>query len=479
MSLLRRARLARFPIATRLTLWFGLSMLLLLGTFGVFLYSTVHLGMHSDAEHLLLHEEEALRRAVVVHDDGARLDPAQVPGTVALGLEGGNGTYARLFDAAGNALYQSPNFPPQPLAIELPSRGERTHVVHNWQGTQARSLYSPVRATDGAVVAWLEITRLETAVHRSLHRLDWLLVLGGLLGTLAAVGSGRWIAQRALRPIAALTREANELRPDNLDRRLTVPTGVRDEVTELAETLDELLGRVDASLERERRFRADAAHEMFTPLSAIRSEIDVTLRRARTPDEYRRTIEAVRAHSHRLSLLVDGLLKLSRAEALEVPEPGAADVSSAARGAVERFVAVAAEKEVELSADVAPDLFARIAESDLTTVIENLLDNAIKYTPAGGRVTVVASKTRDRIALLVRDTGAGFDPSEAPHLFARFYRADDAAVQRSRGCGLGLAIVRATLSAYGGDVTARSAGRGKGSTFEVWLARCAGTTVAR
>ena len=463
----------RLSISARLTLWYGLSLLLLLSLFVVFLYTSFHLSLHQDFEAQLRHDETRLRSAVRIEAGRPALQAGEALRSVALQTEGAAGTYVRLLSPSGDVLYRSPNFAGRPpLTPSLPRAAEPAIAGRAWDAAPARSRYAPLLGDGGRLAGWLEVTRLESALHRELHRLRWLLALGVLLGAAVAIGSGYHLARRALRPVAAITGAAREIGGEELGRRLPADFGVRDELTDLAETLNGLLARLDASFERERRFRADAAHEMFTPLSAIRSEIDVALRKPREAAYYRATLAALEGHAQRLAALVESLLRLSRAEAIGIKHAGrkGADVSEVVRCLIGRFRAPAEAQEVRLACgDLPPGVLAAIDPAHLEAALENLLDNAIKYTPPGGAVTVSASAEGSEAVLRVADTGAGFAEEEAARLFDRFYRADAHPVRQVGGSGLGLSISKAVADVYGGRICARSPGRGFGSTFEVWL----------
>lgn len=466
----RRRSSIRLSISTRLTLWYGLSLLFLLSLFVIFLYTSFHVSLHRDFETQLSRADARLREAIRFEGGTPRLVENEALRSVAYQTDGAAGTYVRLLSPGGEVLFQSPNFAGHTrLAPSLPEQDAPVEVSLTWQGMPARSRYAPLTDDRDRLAGWLEVTRLESDLHRELHRLRWLLALGILLGTGVAIGSGYGLARRALRPVATITGAARKIQAEARPQRLPTDFGVRDELTDLAETLNELLARLDASFERERRFRADAAHEMFTPISAIQSEIDVTLRKPREAAYYQETLATLQAHIQRLSSLVEDLLRLSRAEAIGSRGAKQANVSDVVRVGVERFQAAAATRSVTLSAEVEPDVCAAIDPAHLEAVVENLLDNAIKYTPQGGTVKVSAAARGREAVLCVSDTGVGFTPEEGSRLFDRFYRADKPPVQQVRGSGLGLSIAKAVLEVYGGEISARSPGRNQGSTFEVRL----------
>ena len=248
----------------------------------------------------------------------------------------------------------------------------------------------------------------------------------------------------------------------------TLPTdfGVKDELTDLAETFNDLIGRLRDALQRERHFRADAAHNMFTPLTAVQSELDVTLRNSRSEEEYREALRTVQRHTETLSSLLDELMTLSRIEARDDRStPTRIDVGRQVEDRIRRARQASPEAaSVEWQGD--SGIEAPVSPEDLNLVVDHLLDNALKYTPKEGHVTVQVAEEDDDVVLRVSDSGIGFDAEAANRLFERFYRTG-AAEQQANGGGLGLPIVKAIAESYGGTVTARSPGPTDGSTFEV------------
>ena len=269
--------------------------------------------------------------------------------------------------------------------------------------------------------------------------------------------------------MASLTRAANGIGPAERGARLPTEPGPSDELGDLAGAFNALLARLDGAFERERRFRADAAHELLTPVTAARSEIDVALRRERDPEGYREVLGRLDRHVDRMGGLVSDLLALSRAETSQTPSDETVDLSALAARLAERLAPVADAKGVSLDHDLSPGVVAAADAADVELALENLLDNAVKYTPPGGRVTLRVQRDGGHAVALVADTGVGFSDAERERLFERFYRADAQEVQREVGSGLGLAIAQRLAERQGGRVTADSEGPGRGSTFVLRL----------
>ena len=288
---------------------------------------------------------------------------------------------------------------------------------------------------------------------------------------LASVG-GYFLARKSLAPVAAMATQARGMGAADLHGRLAV-ANQRDELGQLALSFNELLDRLEKSFEQQKRFIADASHELRTPVAILRGETEVTLSRTdRSPEEYRETLGILRDESQRLAHIVEDLFTLTRADACEYPlSAGDLYLDELAADVLRRARSLAMAKEITLSAAITAELPLRADESLLRRMLLNLLDNAIKYTPKGGTITLDCRRQAEDYVVIVTDTGEGIPPELQQRVFERFFRADKA---RSRqdgelgGAGLGLSIARWIAEAHHGrleltqsDVT--------GSTFTVIL----------
>jgi signal transduction histidine kinase len=225
-----------------------------------------------------------------------------------------------------------------------------------------------------------------------------------------------------------------------------------------------MLERLEQAHERERRFVDDASHELRTPLANLKAELDLALRRSRTAEELERAIRSAAEESDRLARLADDLLVLARADRGRLPvRRGDVAVAGVVAGSVAAFGAAAERRGVAIEVDVPGELRADVDELRLRQALANLLDNAIRHTPSGGRVEVVASRRDGALRLEVRDSGEGFPPGSLPGVFEAFARPDGARARSEGGAGLGLAIVRAIAEAHGGTVEAANAPGGGAS----------------
>ncbi len=292
--------------------------------------------------------------------------------------------------------------------------------------------------------------------EHELSELLLILLLAGPLSLGAALGGGYLLARKALAPVGSMARSAGEITAKRLGIRLEVPTPT-DELGQLATTLNGMIARLERSFEEIRRFTADAAHELRTPLAVLRSEAEVALRMPRDTEEYRRVIETMLEEILRLSRLAELLFSLCREDAglgPRVREPVRLD--EVFREVGEHMRAVAGDRG--LSFDAEPIAPCRVLgdEDQLRRLLFNLVDNAIKFTPEGS-VSLRGQLEEGRVRVVVSDTGIGIAAEHLPHVFERFYRVDPARGQQVEGTGLGLAIGRSIAEAHGGELRVESA----------------------
>ncbi len=316
------------------------------------------------------------------------------------------------------------------------------------------------------------LVQIATPVEEAFHALEnfaWLLV--GFLPVVLAAASlgGYWMSRRALAPVDAVTRTARRISAENLSLRLEVPdTG--DELARLSETLNDMMRRIEAAFRRMTRFTADASHELRTPVSIMRTTAELALRRDRSPQEYREALQQILIELERTSRLIEDLLTLARADSGIVDlDLQAMDLAGTVRDACSQGAKLAKSKGVEFQA-AAPDgrLPIRGDPTALRRLFLILIDNAVKYTPQGGRVQVRLEARDGYAAGEVRDTGIGIAAEDLPHIFERFWRADKVRSREMGGAGLGLSIARWIAEVHRGSIEVESE-PGKGSSFRVRL----------
>jgi heavy metal sensor kinase len=302
-----------------------------------------------------------------------------------------------------------------------------------------------------------EVARLEAQLEAPDRTGQHLAIALGLALPVAiaiAVGGAVWIARRGLRPLDDVVDVTARISAERLEERVPERPGAVDEVTRLVHAVNAMLDRLERSVGGMRRFTADASHELRTPLATLLGELELALRRPRTPEELRGTVETTLEELQRLARLVESLLTLARSDASSLPtESRAVDLVEVARDAVGPYEALLAAREVTLVWDAPSPVTARADPLWAGRVIANLVDNACKLTPAGGTVTVAVRSEGERALVEVRDTGPGVPEGERARIFERFYRGESARAA-SDGFGLGLALGREIARSLGGELEA-------------------------
>jgi heavy metal sensor kinase len=442
----------RLPIRTRLTLASAGLVAAVVAALAVFVYvraradllDAVDAGLRSRAD------------AALAAPGGPSIPPAE-PGALVEPDE----AFAQLLGADGEVLGSTRGLTAGPLLPAAVTDGIRssrlveTTVVTAEEPVPARLLAVPL--DDGRV---LLVGASVEDQHEALERLALTLVVAGPVAVGLVVIVVWLIVGAALRPVESMRAEAERISASAPGRRLPVsPTG--DELARLGGTLNEMLARLEEALERERRFVDDASHELRTPLATLRAELDLALRRSRTAEELVAALRSASGETDRLVRLSEDLLVLARADRGRLPvrrEP--VEVARLLAAAAEPFSRRAAEGGVSLELRSPDDLRADVDELRLRQALGNLLDNALRHTPRGGRVTVEAIRRDGALRLEVSDTGEGFPPGSVPGVFEAFARPDAARARHDGGAGLGLTIVRAVAEAHGGSVEAGDGPRG-------------------
>lgn len=275
-----------------------------------------------------------------------------------------------------------------------------------------------------------------------------------------------WLSGRALRPVSEIIEIARKIGVRNLSTRLSVPPA-SGELRLMTETLNEMLDRIESSVRRITQFTADASHDLRTPLALIRSSSEFALRKSRSESEYRKALTRNLITSVETTRLVDNLLALARADA------GASDLrferidlSTRLKNAAEDTLELAAGKDISVeSSEIAGPIWVHADTLAIDRVFRIILENALKYTPRGGRIGISSQTSGDLSAeVRIRDTGVGIAEKDLPHIFERFYRADQARSRETGGSGLGLAIARTFVDLHGGTIEVQSQ-PGCGSVF--------------
>lgn len=496
-----RNLLRRLPLRWRLTLWYSVLVTIALAAFGGALYRTVSTSLYKNLDASLSRVATSLdyivkqkqqesrrplriprrRRSPVLPFDIApapadtlRSDStADEPDIVWMAIYEHMLLNTRTFviqiaDTTGTILWHSlPSRDTLPMFAELvrndqlPPPYPLLKTVH--VGSEHYRV-AAVRSPTVEIVVGYPLTEIE----QTLGELFATLKIGLPLVLVVAVLGGYWLARYSLRQVDVLTKTAQDITARHLNVRLPMPP-VNDEIARLTATLNDMIARLEQSFQQIQQFTSDASHELRTPLAILIGELELMLRRPHTVEEYQAALASALEEVVRLSKVVEGLLELSRAESGQVEiEHELVDLSQLIADVCEDFELLAAEHDLRLDCDIPQ--FVRIVgdRARLRQVLINLLDNAVKYTPAGGTIRVAVAVEQPWVHLRISDTGIGIPAEDIPFIFDRFYRVDKARSRKVGGTGLGLAIVRWIVEAHGGSINVEST-EGVGTTFHLRL----------
>src|SRR6266511_3762769 len=475
-------------IRARLTMWYATALILSLAVFAVVLYFARRSASYQDLERRIQSEadltagilaESYRARGVLLGQDtaGRPVLINEVRAVLEVVPD-----FLLVTSRDGRLLFASPDaraltFPEfeqlQRLAAAGP--GGRANGVHRIapNGPTVHYLMRSVPEAGGQFGAILAGAGTRSA-ELGLDQLISTIVVAFVLGIVPAVLVGRWIAGRALEPVDRIITEVREISDGrSLHRRLALPME-KDELGRLAETLNQMMTRLERSFAALRRFTADASHELKTPLTVVRAGVERAITRPDMAPETLAPLEETLQEVNRMTELLESLLTLARADEGRADlhrEP--VDLREIIAEAGETGELLAEHAGVGMEIRLPPDpLMLAVDRSRIRQLALNLIENAVKYTPRGGQVSVELGGNDGRVVFTVADTGIGIAPGDLPHVFDRFWRADSARTRTSEraGTGLGLAICKWIAESHGGTIEVQSR-PGRGTTFTVRLPR--------
>ncbi len=378
---------------------------------------------------------------------------------------GPGGDLFQVCDEKGQWLYRSAVLENSQIPIRVPSQLGGQPVYENMSVQNI-----PVRFATGRVVVndhpyTIQVAAPLNEFYEALERFRLVLWFSVPLLMVGAGLGGYLISRRALKPVDRITTAAESISISNLSERLEVPK-TSDELQRLSETLNRMLTRLDASVQRMSQLTADASHELRAPVSLIRTTAELALHGGRTNTEYHEDMVQILTEAERTSRLIESLLLLARADSGGGGlQHELTDVSTSVREAMEQGRSLAAEKKIELTANLNLGPIVVHGDSEaLRRLFFILIDNAIKYSPEGGRVQVCVEALDGEATINVIDSGIGISESDLTHIFDRFWRADKVRSRGVGGAGLGLSIARWIVDQHSGSIEVRSQPR-KGSIF--------------
>ncbi len=450
-------------LTTRMSAFFLVALAVVLAGFSATLYLLARTYLYRQAEERLATALDQLTAAVEDEPDGLDWEPAAHH--LALGQDvSADQVRWVVRDGAGRLVERSANLAPDdPLAGD-PGEGEPAP----WRVLRRRVRSEVVPVPDKHAVLVLTVGMSVEPVAATLRRLAATLAVLSVAVWLLAALLGRWLARRALAPVTRMAGAARAMTSADPHQRLPSP-GTNDELDDLQRAFNDLLCRLHEALERQRRFTGDASHQLRTPLTVLLGQVEVALRRDRPPEEYRDVLARVRTQAGHLHRIVEALLFLARADAeacLDACE--VADLHEALPATAARWSGHPRASDLRTEAGADGPYLARVQPLLLGQLLDNLIDNAFKYSEPGQAVVLRLRREGDAVALDVDDAGRGIADDEMAHVFEPFYRSPESRRLGLPGVGLGLAMVQRIAAALGGTVAVKSTA-GAGSRFTLCL----------
>ncbi|MEZ4865245.1 MAG: ATP-binding protein [Caldilineaceae bacterium] len=352
-----------------------------------------------------------------------------------------------------------------PLPTTLPDFGQFADVTLP-DGAKARLLTAPFEE-NGQILGTLVLALTLRDSQEVLRLILLSLAIAIPVALILSLAGGLFLAGRALAPVSTITAMAQQISAADLSQRLQLDLP-NDEIGQLAHTFNAMLERLDQAFQRERQLTADVSHELRTPLAMLKTQLSLARSRPREVSTLQEMMADMEGDVDRMTRLIEQMLMLAVMEQGEALPSAPVALTPLLTQVVAQLAPVAAAKGVILQYDLSATTPLQGDGHSLGQVFTNLLENAIKYTPTGGQVTLCAAQEDGQIRVTVIDSGIGIAAEHLPHLFKRFYRADPARTRESGGFGLGLAISRAIVQLHGGQIDVQSIA-GQGATFTVSL----------
>ena len=453
------------PIRVRLTAWYFLVLCLAFGMFSFLAFFEVRESIHSAVDEGLRDRAADIRELLE-----RQWPPEQVKRELAAGSSvRGEDDILQIAETRGEWAFTSVSALRYGLQIVRPAKlGEK------FQFSTVYSKRMPLRILNGQLRVADKAYDVQIAApmddfYDAVNRFRLVLLFSVPVLVLVASAGGYWLSRKAVAPVGEIARAAQSISEHELSKRLPIlETG--DELQSLSEILNAMFARLERAFKRVTQFTADASHELRTPIALMRTRTEVALRKQRSEAEYRETLLRINQELERTSALIENLMTLARAdagsEALQVAPTNLnellLEISETAR-----LLAEGKSIQYEQRLPKTPLCVTGNAPS-LRRLFLILIDNAVKYTPHDGRISVVLDTSDGAAVTEIRDTGVGISPEDLPHIFERFYRADQSRSRESGGTGLGLSIAQWIAEAHRGEISVVSK-IGEGSVFRVQI----------
>jgi heavy metal sensor kinase len=459
------------PLRVRLTLWYGTALALILVIFSVVLYAITARNLRDGVDQSLEETATAAVRSLEERGFLPLIDEeellSQFPELTRIDK------FFQIFTPSGTITIRSPNIkhhevPLSRIALETTFSGRMIFESAKYPNEPPLRLVSVPINYRGRLLYIVQVGTSMESIEDTLHRFLILLLVAMPVALAVALVGGWFLAGRALRPVDDITLAAQRIAAGDLSQRLTMSTAP-DEIGRLAGTFNDMIGRLDASFRQIRQFTSDASHELRTPLTVMKGETELVLRRPRPLEDYQSVLESNLEEIDRMTRIVDELLFLSRADMGEVKtESVPVALQSLVEDIHRQATLLGQDRNIEVVLGTVMPAVVQGDELRLRELLLNLVENAVKYSHAGGKVEIALLTDSRHASLSVTDQGIGIAPADQARIFDRFFRTDLARSHTKKGTGLGLAICAWIAEAHAGRIDVKSA-VGQGSTFTFTL----------
>ena len=437
-------------IRTRLTLWYLAIIVVLLLLFSSVAYFMLYYNLYNNLDNSLQSRANELNTITVV---------APKPNELLLSFSA-NGALTQEFPSGVIDASKLSGLIKQALSGQT---AYLTSVTTDNQGVRlyATTFLNPFNGQPVVIVVGQLTTEITTVLHTFVY-----VIVFAMVGVIVLAGlGGLFLANRVLKPVQEITKTAQKIEGSDLSQRIAVNTD--DELGRLASTLNEMIGRLEEAFNRQRQFTADASHELRTPLAIMQAEATLALSKERTSDDYRKSLETISQESDYMSSVIGKLLFLARSDAgKEQLNFEDVELKELITGLSANIEALAQDKGLKFTVDAKEDLTVSGDKVKLRQLFINILENAVRYTPADGNISVSLVEKDSNAVVSISDTGIGIPPEHLSHIFERFYRVDKARARADGGVGLGLAIAKIITESHKGKIEVESE-VGKGTTFKI------------
>jgi len=479
-------------IRFKIVLWHMLILSLALFTFGWVLYHNLYLKIADDTDDVLRSRAKGIEQSIDTYWEAERLAIAEGVSKSRFTKEDNINfiriarrwvgekindpdlinIIVRIFDAHGNPIASTRNIPIEHLNSRIfydvkkgSDHFENVYLYVDERPSSFRIFTTPVMENKRLSYI-VQVASPLSQLHAVLRNLAVSLLLLLPLTVILTGLSGIFLVQLTLRPVDRMIDTIHQITAENLKLRLQIP-GTRDEIDALAKTFNEMIGRLDEAFTTQRQFMEDISHELKTPLSVLKGELEVTLKKIRSPQEYETTLQSSLEEVNGLVGIVENLLTLARFDAKTTTlQARPLDLDVLIKDSVEAIQVLGHQKDIGIQFNSAHTVEIIADKNQLKRLVLNILDNAIKYTPPGGKISIDLRQQKDSVVIDISDTGVGIPERELPHIFDRFYRVDKS--RSSAGFGLGLSIAQSIAMAHGGKISAR-ANLPQGTIFTITL----------